>query len=378
VSKHVLVTGGAGFIGSHLVDLLLARGYEVTVLDNLLPQVHGDEECDSDGWPAFLDRRAKRVKGDILDDGVFEASLRGVTHLVHLAASVGVGQSMSNIVDYTRNNVMTAAVMLEVLSRRPHTVERIAVASSMSIYGEGAYRVPSTGAIVAPPLRSHEQLAARRWELSMDGQDLLPVPTTEDKLLKPASIYAINKRDHEDMFVAVGMALQIPTVALRLFNAYGSRQALSNPYTGVAAIFISRLLNDQPPLVFEDGRQQRDFVHVQDVANAFLTVLDSDLALWDYFNVGSGTPISIADIARTLALTLARDIEPEFLGKYRVGDIRHCFPDISKIEKTFGFRPKRTFDEGMKELISWVKATKPPIDRSQATLAELEKQKLVV
>ena len=133
MSKHVLVTGGAGFIGSHLVDLLLARGYEVTVLDNLLPQVHGDEECDSDGWPAFLDRRAKRVKGDILDDGVFEASLRGVTHLVHLAASVGVGQSMSNIVDYTRNNVMTAAVMLEVLSRRPHTVERIAVASSMSI-----------------------------------------------------------------------------------------------------------------------------------------------------------------------------------------------------------------------------------------------------
>ena len=167
MSKHVLVTGGAGFIGSHLVDLLLDRGYEVTVLDNLLDQVHADAEADADGWPTYLDPRAKRIKGDLLDDGVFEASLRGVTHLAHLAASVGVGQSMTNIVDYTRNNVMTAAKMLEVLSQRPHTVERIVVASSMSIYGEGSYRVPSTGALAAPRLRGRDQLAARHWELSL-------------------------------------------------------------------------------------------------------------------------------------------------------------------------------------------------------------------
>jgi dTDP-L-rhamnose 4-epimerase len=378
LNKHVLVTGGAGFIGSHVVDNLLARGYEVTVLDSLLPQVHDDGERDDSGWPIYLDGRAKRIKGDLIDDGVFESSLRGITHLVHLAASVGVGQSMTNIVDYTRNNTMTAAVMLETLSRRPHNVERILVASSMSIYGEGAYRVPSTGAIVAPPLRDHEQLSARRWELSIDGEELIPVATSEEKLLKPASIYAINKRDHEEMFLAVGQALQIPTVALRLFNAYGSRQALSNPYTGVAAIFISRLLNEQRPLVFEDGRQQRDFVHVQDVANAFLTVLESDLPVWDVFNVGSGSPITISEMSTTLARMLEKDIEPEFLGKYRVGDIRHCFPDISKMEKTFGFKPQRTFDEGMQELISWVAATKMPIDRSQATVAELEKQKLLV
>jgi dTDP-L-rhamnose 4-epimerase len=180
------------------------------------------------------------------------------------------------------------------------------------------------------------------------------------------------------MFLAVGMALQIPVVALRLFNAYGSRQALSNPYTGVAAIFISRLLNDQPPLVFEDGRQQRDFVHVGDVAESFATVLESDLAVWDVFNVGSGTPITIAAIADALAAMLGKEIAPEFLGKYRVGDIRHCFPDISKIERVFGFKPQRTFDEGMQELISWVAATKAPVDRSQTSLAELEKQKLLV
>jgi dTDP-L-rhamnose 4-epimerase len=376
--KHVLVTGGAGFIGSHLVDALLARGYEVTVLDTLLAQVHADGERDADGWPVFLDRRARRIKGDVLDDGVFEASLRGVTHLVHLAASVGVGQSMTDIVDYTRNNVMTAAVILETLSRRPHTVQRLLVASSMSIYGEGAYRVPSTGNVVAPPPRTHEQLAARRWELAMDGEELTPVATIEEKPLRPASIYAINKRDHEEMFLAVGQALQIPTVALRLFNAYGSRQALSNPYTGVAAIFISRLLNDQPPLVFEDGQQKRDFVHVGDVANAFVTVLESELPVWDVFNVGSGSPIAIAEMASTLARMLGKSIAPDYLGKYRTGDVRHCFADISKIERTFGVRPQRSFDEGMQELISWVSEAKAPVDRSRASIAELEKQRLLV
>jgi dTDP-L-rhamnose 4-epimerase len=378
VTKHVLITGGAGFIGSHLADTLLARGHTVTVLDNLLPQVHGDAERDENGWPVYLNRGARRIKGDVLHEDVFEASLHGVTDLVHLAASVGVGQSMTNVVDYTRNNVMTAASMLQVLSQRPHTIERIAVASSMSIYGEGAYRVPSTDAVVAPRLRSHDQLSARRWELMVDGEELVPIATTEEKLLQPASIYAINKRDHEEMFLAMGMALQIPTVALRLFNVYGSRQALSNPYTGVAAIFISRLLNDQSPLVFEDGRQQRDFVHVQDVADAFSTVLESALPVWDVFNVGSGAPITITEMANTLARALDKDIAPEFLGKYRIGDIRHCFPDISKMKKTFGFVPQRTFEEGMQELISWVAATKAPVDRSSASLAELEKHKLVV
>lgn len=374
----MLVTGGAGFIGSHLVDLLLARGYEVTVLDSLVPQVHAEEERDAGGWPAYLDPRAKRIDADLIDEGAFESSLRGVTHLAHLAASVGVGQSMSNIVDYTRNNVMTAALMLEILSQRPHTVERIVVASSMSIYGEGAYHVPSTGTMVAPQLRNHQQLAERQWELALDGETLMPVATTEEKLLNPASVYAINKRDHEEMFLAVGRALQIPTVALRLFNTYGSRQSLSNPYTGVAAIFISRLLNDQPPLVFEDGNQQRDFVHVHDVANAFLTALESDEALWDVFNVGSGTPITVTEIAVTLARMLGKDIEPEILGRYRIGDIRHCFPDISKIDKALGFKPQRSFDEGMQELVGWVRAAASPVARSRATAGEPEKQKLLV
>jgi dTDP-L-rhamnose 4-epimerase len=378
MDKHILITGGAGFIGSHLTDAMLARGYRVSVLDNLSPQVHADGEMDADGWPTYLDPRARRIRGDLLDEGVFEGALDGVTHLAHLAASVGVGQSMTNIVDYTRNNVMTAAVMLEVLSQRPHNIQRMAVASSMSIYGEGDYIRPSTNAHVTADVRPHAQLEARQWEVMVDGEELEPVPTTEDKLLQPNSIYAVNKRDHEEMFLSVGRALQIPTVALRLFNAYGSRQALSNPYTGVAAIFIARLLNDQPPLVFEDGRQMRDFVHVQDVARAFATVLDSDRQTWDVFNVGSGTPISVNEIAGVLARLLGKNIAPEVLNKYRVGDIRHCFGDISRIEQAYGFKPERDMEAGMAELIDWVSRAKPPVDRSAESLAELARGKLVV
>ena len=378
MKKHALVTGGAGFIGSHLVDTLLARGYEVTVLDSLLPQVHGDAELDDEGWPVYLNPRAKRIKGDLLDDGLFAKSIEGVTHLAHLAASVGVGQSMTNIVDYTRNNVLAAAIMLEVLSRKPHTIERIAVASSMSIYGEGAYGRESGSAPVFPRLRTREQLAKRHWELVDNDETLTPLPTSEDKLLQPASIYAVNKRDHEEMFLSVGRALEIPTVALRLFNAYGSRQALSNPYTGVAAIFISRLLNDQPPLVFEDGEQRRDFVHVQDVAEAFAVVLDSDRPVWDAFNVGSGKPITVTEMARVLARLLHKNIAPQIINKYRVGDIRHCFADITKIGRVFGFEPRRSFEAGMSELIEWVATTKPPVNRSQESLAELQRSRLVV
>lgn len=376
---HVLVTGGAGFIGSHLVDTLLARGFTVTVLDCLLPQVHADAECDADGWPIYLNPGARRIRGNILDDGVFENALTGITHLAHLAASVGVGQSMANIVNYTRNNTMAAAVMLEILARGNHSVERIAVASSMSIYGEGEYRHPRTGHRAAAVLRDHAQLMEHDWEVcDADGDRLEPVPTSEEKLLQPSSIYAVNKRDHEDMFLAVGRALHIPTVALRLFNAYGSRQALSNPYTGVAAIFISRLLNDLPPLIFEDGEQKRDFVHVLDVANAFATVLDTDRQVWEACNVGSGRAISVNGMAQTLARLLHKNIAPQVSNQYRVGDIRHCFADVSKVKRLFGVTPRQDFDAGMAELVGWVEMARRPVDRSAYSMGELTNNRLVI
>lgn len=379
--RHALVTGGAGFIGSHLVDLLIARGFDVTVLDCLSPQVHSDAEVDADGWPVYLNRAARRIKGNLLDRGVFEASLENVTHLAHLAAYVGVGQSMTEIANYTRNNTLASAAMLETLSLVPHTVKRIVVASSMSIYGEGQYWRRSTKEYVAPSPRSSRQLERRIWECKADEsseEELEPVPTTEDKPLQPASIYAINKRDQEEMFLVVGRALGIPTIALRLFNTYGSRQSLGNPYTGVAAIFIARLLNNEAPLVFEDGNQKRDLVHVRDVASAFATMLEDDKPMWKAFNVGTGNAIAVKDIASTLARLLNKDIAPRVLEKYRVGDVRHCFADISKIRREFGFRPGTSFDGGMKELIDWVEVARKPRDRSSESMSELVQYRLVV
>lgn len=377
-NKHALITGGAGFIGSHLANKLLERGFDVTILDNLIAQVHQDDVKDSCGWPNYLNPKICKIKADILSPKTIEKALEGVTHLVHLAASVGVGQSMSEIVNYTRNNTLATAVILETLAKGQHKIERMAVASSMSIYGEGAYFSQKNNCILAPSPREMDQLQKKQWDLYKDNEALIPIPTNESKPLMPASIYAINKRDHEEMFLIMGKTLDIPTIALRIFNTYGSHQNLSNPYTGVAAIFISRLLNDLPPLIFEDGKQMRDFVHVNDVAQAFATILECDQKLWDVFNVGSGNQINIETIAKLLAKILNKKIEPEILNHHRVGDIRHCFADITKIQQVFGFRPKIDIEEGMSELIEWVKKCPKPIDRTSGSFSELKQNKLII
>ena len=377
-TRHALITGGAGFIGSHVADALVARGYRVTVFDTLVDQVHGQADKDSDGWPVYLDPQIERVRGTLADPDQVKAALAGITHLVHLAASVGVGQSMTNIVDYTRNNTLGAATLLQTLRDGGHVVERIAVASSMAIYGEGACRNPTTGAMVSPPPRAVEQLRSKRWEYEEDGIVLEPVPTPESKPLAPGTIYAVNKRDHEEMFLIVGRALGIPTAALRLFNVYGSRQALSNPYAGFAAIVISRLLNGAQPMVFEDGGQRRDFVHVADVAQAFATVLDDDQPVADAFNVGSGAWVTIGEVATTIAKLLGSPIEAKVLQRARIGDVRHCFADTSRFAQRFGFRAERDFEQGMAELIEWVRRSRMPEDRFEDTLTLLEKNGLIV
>ena len=365
--KHALVTGGAGFIGSHLVDDLIGSGFKVTVLDALLPQVHADGDNDADGWPTYLNEKAVRIKGNVLEPGLVGNILEdGVTHLVHMAASVGVGQSATDPYLYTRNNDLGAAVIMEALNNtRRHSLERMVVASSMSIYGEGSYVAPGGRLQERVRERSMEQLRNRQWEVTDGaGNPFSPVPTAEDKVLEPASIYALGKYVHERMFLVHGKARGIPTVALRLFNAYGSRQALSNPYTGVAAIFIGRLLNDQAPMINEDGEQKRDFVHVKDVTDAFMHAITSEREVWDAFNVGSGEAITVNRVARVLAEKLHKNIAPEITNKYRIGDIRHCFADIGKMQHMFGWSPKRRFEDGMRELIDWVRRAPRPVDRT--------------
>jgi len=348
VASRILITGGAGFIGSHLADNLLRRGYKVRALDNLSPQVHGADAT----RPRYLDPDVELIEGDVRDPEAVREALRGVDGVFHFAAMVGVGQSMYELAQYTAVNNLGTAVLLEALIERP--VERLVVASSMSIYGEGLYKTPS-GRLVTCTDRSLDELRRRRWE-PQNGklETLTPVPTPETKAPALASVYALSKYDQERMCFITGAAYGIPTVALRFFNAYGPRQALSNPYTGVLAIFAARLLNDKAPLIFEDGEQQRDFVSVHDIAEGCRLAYETPSATGDVFNIGSGTPRTINEIALKLAELLGKATEPEITGKYRVGDIRHCFADIARAKQVLGYGPKVELEDGLLELVGWL------------------------
>lgn len=367
---RVLITGGAGFIGSHAADALLAAGYEVRLFDNLSPQVHGGNRQ----RPAYLADDAELVVGDVTDPLAIDQALRGTDMVLHLASAVGVGQSMYDIEPYVRTNELGTAVLLQALSKRP--VERLVVASSMSIYGEGLYR-NADQSMIACEERPIEQLGRGDWELrDAAGNPLDPIPTPETKQPSLSSIYALNKYAQERMCLIIGKAYSIPTVALRFFNAFGPRQALSNPYTGVLAIFAARLLNGRSPLVFEDGRQRRDFVHVQDVARACLMALESEHAQ-DVFNIGSGQSRTILSVAQDLAEVMGRrDIAPELTGKYRAGDIRHCFADMGKSRDVLGFEPRVAFKDGLQELAEYL-ADQIADDQAERATRELQQRGLV-
>jgi dTDP-L-rhamnose 4-epimerase len=357
----ILVTGGAGFIGTHLVARLLQGGEDVVVLDSLEEQVHGGEA------PLVPDG-VRFVHGDVGDPELVAEALTGVDRVVHLAAAVGVGQSMYEIARYARTNTYATAVFLEQLAGRAKSLDRLVVASSMSIYGEGAYDCEEHGR-VAPPPRPEEQLLARQWEVCCPdcGREVEPAPTPETKPLIPTSIYAVTKRDHEELSLVTGAAYGIPTVALRFFNVYGPGQALSNPYTGVAAIFSSRLLNGRSPVVFEDGRQARDFIHVDDIVSGILLALESEDAVGQAVNLGTGRPSTVLDVAAALAAGLGVDLEPELTGRYRAGDIRHCYGDTTRARSLLGFEAGTSLEDGMRGLMDWLRGQQPADEVDAAT-----------
>ena len=348
MAKHILITGGAGFIGSHLADELIEEGYQVRALDVLSPQVHANG-----ARPDYLHPDVELQVGDVRDPAAVTRALRGIDAVYHFAAMVGVGQSMYQVADYTGVNGLGTAVLLQALIERP--VERLIVASSMSIYGEGIYCAPD-GSISVPVERSLEQLRTGDWQVRNAAGDVLtPAATPESKPPSLRSIYALSKFDQERMCLLMGEAYGIPTVALRFFNVYGTRQALSNPYTGVLAIFAARYLNRRPPVIFEDGLQRRDFVSVYDVARACRLALTAQGAASGAFNVGSGEHLTIRDVATRMAAVLGLDgIEPEITAQYRVGDIRHCFADITLARERLGYDPQVTLDEGLVELAEWL------------------------
>ena len=358
MSRLVLITGGAGFIGSHVADALLAAGDRVRALDSLVPQVHG-ADCRR---PSYLDPDVELIAGDVRDASSVRRALRDVDAVIHLAAAVGVGQSMYEIAHYTDVNNYGTGVLLEAIVERP--VERLVVASSMSIYGEGLYR-DAAGAVVPGTERSLAQLQDGDWEVrGEDGVVLEPLPTPEWKAPTLASVYALSKFDQERMCLMIGRAYRIPTVALRFFNVYGVRQALSNPYTGVLAIF-------------EDGLQRRDFVSVYDVAQACRAALDRPEAVGQAINIGSGQSYSVREIAARLAAVMGRHVEPEITGKYRVGDIRHCFADVSRARTLLGFEPSVPLEMGLPELADWLEGQEAA-DRVAEARAELASRGLTV
>jgi dTDP-L-rhamnose 4-epimerase len=370
--QHVLITGGAGFIGSHLADELLAHGYRVRVLDCLDPQVHGEQRR----RPDYLSPEVELQVGDVCDKEAVKRALQGVDAVFHFAAAVGVGQSMYELAHYTRVNNLGTAVVLEAMIAEPG--RKLVVASSMSLYGEGLYR-DAQGQVREGTERPLEQLKRAAWELD-DGQGgiLQPVPTPETKQPTLASVYALSKFDQERMCLMTGRAYNFPAVALRFFNAYGPRQALSNPYTGVLAIFASRLMNDSAPKIFEDGLQQRDFVSVYDVARGCRLALEKPQAAGDVFNIGSGRPLTVQAVASRLARVMGKEgIDPEIVGKYRVGDIRHCFADIGKAQRVLGYQPQVMLDDGMAELAAWLEG-QAAVDRVAQASAELSARGLTV
>ena len=366
----ILVTGGAGFIGSHLIDGLLEKGHRVRVLDAFVAQVHGTS-------PYQLPSDVEVIRGDVRERSVVERALEDVEVVFHEAAEVGVGQSMYEIERYVGANTFGTATLLEALVGRRRQVRKLIVASSMSIYGEGAYSCGACGP-VAPQLRQVAQLESRNWEMRCPqcADELEPVATPETKPLDPASVYAVTKQDQEQLCIIVGRAYGIPTVALRYFNVYGARQALSNPYTGVAAIFSSRLLNGQPPLIFEDGLQSRDFTHVQDIVQANLRAMESDAADFQVINVGTGVATSIGRVAQLLAEGLGVTTEPKTVGRFREGDIRHCFADISRARKLLGYEPTVSLEEGIPQLLAWAREQEA-VDGVEQAAQELQSFGLV-
>ena len=365
----ITVTGGAGFIGSHLVDALVTRGHDVVVYDAFIPQVHGGKK------PDYLNKNAAYIKGDVRNREDLRKVVQTSEIVFHEASNVGVGQSMYEISEYVETNTQGTAVLLDILVREKTKVKKLIVASSMSLYGEGRYLCSKCGKI-SPPPRLEKELLEKKWDMRCPTcrTSIKAIPTDESKPLEPTSVYAMTKRHQEEMALLIGKTYRLPVTALRYFNVYGPRQALSNPYTGVCAIFSSRIKNNHPPLVYEDGLQSRDFVHVEDIVQSNLLAMENSKADYQAFNVGSGKAVSVLEIANTLVHLYQKSVTPQTVGKYRAGDIRHCFADISQIA-SLGYRPRWNLREGLRDFVRWG-TTQKAVDRIEKADKELLKRGL--
>lgn len=369
--KNILVTGGAGFIGSFLVDQLIKDGHNVRIFDNLEQQVHNGEK------PLYLNEEAEFIEGDVRDKDLLLKAVDGMDAIYHLAAAVGVAQSNYEIKKYVDVNTGGTANLLDILVNEKHSVKKLVTISSMTGFGEGNYECTKCG-IVRPPLRQEEQLKKSDWNIYCPNcnESVVPAPTEDDAKEYPSSIYAITKKSQQDMALLNASLYNFPTVVLRGFNVYGPRQSLSNPYTGVSAIFISRLKNGREAVCYEDGSQSRDFVSVHDMVRAFILALEKDEANGNVINIGSGKATSIKNIATIIGTALGKKELVKVSGEYRKNDTKHCYANISKAKKLLGWEPEISLKDGFEELIKWGE-TQDAIDNFSSAEKELKKKGLL-
>ncbi|MBR9699250.1 SDR family NAD(P)-dependent oxidoreductase [Candidatus Woesearchaeota archaeon] len=370
---NILVTGGAGFIGSFLTDKLIEKGHTVRIFDNLDPQVHLKGNP-----PNYLNKGAEFIKGDIRNKEELEKALKGIDAIYHMAAKVGIAQSNYEVEEFIDVNCRGTANLFNLIINNKLKMKKIFIPGSNTSYGEGMYHCKACDEDFHAEVRPVAQLEKKEWGVKCPGcgKDTKPVPIKEDAHLKCNSIYSITKKFQEETVMMLGKMYSIPITVMRFFNVYGARQSINNPYSGVSAIFLSRLKSDNVPLIYEDGLQTRDFVSVHDVIDAALLSLTDKKTDYEIFNIGSRNPVSMCDLAAILAKHLKKDIKPMISGKFRKGDIRNCYGDISKAEKVLGYRPKVSFEEGIKEAIGWSE-TEESVDKFDKADKELKEKGLV-
>jgi len=369
--QNVLITGGAGFIGSNLALALLKKGYQVTVLDNLSPQIHGDA-TNSQLYLSIKDK-VKFIEGDVCKEADWRRALDKQDIVVHLAAETGTGQSMYQVKKYTDVNINGTAILLDLLTNSTHQVKKLIIASSRAIYGEGKYQSPTHG-IVYPTHRQESDMLNGDFEVKcpFSGENAQVLATDEESKIHPSSIYGITKQNQEQMCMVTGKSLGLPVVAFRYQNVYGPGQSLKNPYTGILSIFSTRILNHNDIQIFEDGTESRDFVFIDDVVDATISGIEKDEANYQAFNVGTGVSTSVSTVAQTLKSLYEADIKIKITGGFRLGDIRHNYADLSKIQQHLGFKPRFDFKQGITQFVNWVKTQNVEADNFDKSIQEMK------
>lgn len=376
--KHVLITGGAGFIGSNLVLKLVSRGYHVTVLDNLSKQIHGENPDEASPLYNSIKRKVDFIKGSVTNREDWLKALDGIECVVHLAAETGTGQSMYEIQKYVDVNIGGTALLLDILTNTKHSVKKVVVAESRAIYGEGRYYSDELKQYVYPLERQDADMAKGDFEVKYPGcsQPLKLVATTEDSLVHPTSVYGITKQVQGQLVHLVCPSIGIAAVSFRYQNVYGPGQSLSNPYTGILSIFSTRIKNGNGLNIFEDGKETRDFVYIDDVVDATILGIEREEANGHVFNIGTGVPTDVLTVANTLIEKYGIQVPVTVSGNYRLGDIRHNYADITAARTILGFEPKWNFSDGIGEFVKWVNAQDVQKDMYEASIEEMKQKGL--